>query len=117
MIPSSPPSLNLPILPARLTVEQAAGLLGFQPHDLPILVGAGLLRPLGRPSPNSIKYFATVELEALRQDIKWLARATDAIQSRWRRKNGTRPPDPLFRRKPSRRATVPPAPVVPPPNY
>lgn len=74
-------------LPARLNVEQAAVLLGFQPHDLPVLVAAGLLKPLGKPSANSVKYFATAELEELRRDIRWLSRATDTVQARWRRKN------------------------------
>ncbi|HAB17920.1 MAG TPA: hypothetical protein DCE44_15885 [Verrucomicrobiales bacterium] len=47
----------------------------------------GLLRPLGRPGQNSTKYFATAELLELRHDVKWLARATDAVQERWRLKN------------------------------
>lgn len=76
-------------LPARLNVEQSALLLGFQPHDLPVLIAAGLLKPLGKPAHNSVKYFATAELQKLRDDIRWLSRATDVIQSRWRRKNGT----------------------------
>ncbi len=76
-------------LPARLNVEQAALLLGFQPHDIPVLIAAGLLKPLGKPAHNSVKYFATAELEELRNDIRWLSRATDTIQTRWRRKNGT----------------------------
>ena len=81
--------LNLAVLPARLSAEQAAHLLGFQAHELTVLLAAKLLRPLGRPAANSAKYFATVELEQLRQDLKWLAKATDAVQSRWRQKNRT----------------------------
>ena len=74
-------------LPARLNVEQAASVLGFPQHDLPVLVAAGLLRPLGRPVQNSTKYFATAELEQLRTDVKWLSKATDVVQARWREKN------------------------------
>ena len=48
----------------------------------------GLLKPLGKPVQNSVKYFATADLEGLRQDVRWLGRATDAVQARWRRKNG-----------------------------
>jgi len=33
-------------LPARLTAEQAAWVLNCQPHDVPILVGVRLLKPL-----------------------------------------------------------------------
>jgi hypothetical protein len=31
-------------------------------HDVPILVAAHLLKPLGNSPPNSVKYFATLEL-------------------------------------------------------
>jgi hypothetical protein len=75
-------------LPARLNAEQAEAILGFQPHDMPVLIAAGLLKPLGKPVQNSVKYFATADLENLRQDVRWLGRATDAVQTRWRRKNG-----------------------------
>lgn len=92
MDPEQKQLLTLSLLPARLNVEQTAHFLAFQKHDIRVLVAAGLLRPLGRPKPNSTKYFATVELEALRRDIKWLAKATDAVQSRWRRKNGSEAP-------------------------
>ena len=34
-------------LPARLNAEQAAWVLNCQAHDVPILVGARLLKPLG----------------------------------------------------------------------
>jgi hypothetical protein len=43
-------------LPARLTVEQVAWVLNCQPHDVPILVAARLLKPLGSPPPNSVKF-------------------------------------------------------------
>jgi len=37
--------LNLRNLPARLEVEEAGWYLGFAPHAIPILIGAGLLNP------------------------------------------------------------------------
>lgn len=92
MDPEQKTLLALSILPARLNVEQTAQLLGFAPHDIPILVGAGLLRPLGRPAPSSVKYFAAAELRALAQDVKFLSKATEEIQRHWRRKNHTQPP-------------------------
>lgn len=76
--------LTLTSLPARLDAEQAAWHLGSQPHDVPVLIAADLLRPLGRPQHNAVKYFAAVELQALRADSRWLAKATDAVQSRGR---------------------------------
>jgi hypothetical protein len=82
--------LNLKTYPARLHTEQAATYLGFKLHDITILIAAGLLRPLGAASPQSVKYFAIADLEKLRQDTKWLSRATDAIRHYWERKNGRR---------------------------
>jgi len=37
--------LNLRNLPARLTAEETSWLLGFNPHDIPILIATGLLLP------------------------------------------------------------------------
>jgi hypothetical protein len=44
-------------LPARLTAEQAAWVLNGQSHDVPILVAARLLKLLGNPAQNAIKFF------------------------------------------------------------
>ena len=49
-------------LPARLTAEQAAWVLNCQVHDIPALVAARLLKPLGNPPANGIKFFATADL-------------------------------------------------------
>ena len=46
-------------LPARLTAEQTAWVLNCQPHDVPVLIASKLLKPLGNPPPNSVKYLAT----------------------------------------------------------
>ena len=73
--------------PARLTVEQAAWLLGCQPHDVPILVANRLLRPLGNPPPNGIKFFATSDLLELAKDRSWLAKLTNTVNQHWRAKN------------------------------
>ena len=82
--------LTLPAPPARLNATQAAWWLGFQPHDIPCLVAAGLLKPLGRPPANGCKFFAAAELQELRADRRWLARATDALHAHWRTKNRRR---------------------------
>lgn len=74
-------------LPARLGASQTARLLGFAPHDIPVLVRKGLLKPLGHPAPNAPKYFARCEVTALAEDSKWLTRATQAITRYWREKN------------------------------
>src|SRR5581483_638514 len=74
-------------LPARLTAEEAAWFLNGQLHDMPILVGARLLKPLGSPQPNAVQYFATVEVLELSQDRTWLTKMTNAVTQHWRRKN------------------------------
>src|SRR6266404_522353 len=76
-------------LPARLDAAQTATLLGFQPHDIAILVSCGLLKPLGRPASNSIRYFACVDIDLLREDREWLDKATRTISRHWQEKNGT----------------------------
>jgi hypothetical protein len=73
--------------PARLNVEQAAWVLGCQPHDVPILVSSRLLKPLGNPPPNGIKFFATADLLDLIQDRSWLAKVTNTINQHWHRQN------------------------------
>lgn len=74
-------------LPARLTVEQTAWVLNCQAHDVPILVAARLLKPLGSPPPNGIKYFASKEVLELASDEKWLHRVTVAIHQHWHQRN------------------------------
>src|SRR5471032_2768687 len=74
-------------LPSRLTAEQAGWVLNCQPHDVPALLAAKLLKPLGNPSPNTIKFFATADLLELMQDRNWLVRVTSTINQHWHNKN------------------------------
>lgn len=74
-------------LPARLTAEQAAWVLNCQQHDIPALVSSRLLRPLGNPPPNGIKFFATVEVVELLKDRAWLTKVTNTINQHWHRQN------------------------------
>ncbi len=74
-------------LPARLTAEQVAWVINCQPHDVPVLVSARLLRPLGNPLPNGVKYFAAAELLELMEDRTWLAKVTNAVTQHWQNKN------------------------------
>jgi len=79
--------LSWKIVPARLDATQTAWFLGFELHEIPILIAASLLKPLGHPGRNSRKFFATQTLEELRRDEKWLARASDAIRNYWTARN------------------------------
>jgi hypothetical protein len=82
--------LNVTRLPGRLTSEQTAPLLGFGPHDIPILVKARLLKPLGNPPPNAVKYFAAGDIEKLALDSEFLNRATKAVYIHWAKQNKNR---------------------------
>jgi hypothetical protein len=73
--------------PARLNVEQVAWLLGCQLHDVPVLIAAKLLKPLGNPPQNGVKFFATAELVEQMKERNWLTRVTVAINQHWQRKN------------------------------
>ena len=77
-------------LPARLTAEQAAWVLNCQPHDVPILVAARLLKPLGNPSPYNVKFFATSELLEQVKDRSWLAKVTNALNQHWQKRNSNK---------------------------
>ena len=90
MNPERKEFLSLVTPPARLGISEAAWLMGFNEHDIPVLISVGLLKPLGRPTATGSKYFATVELQNLRNDARWLAKASDAIVNHWRTKNSGR---------------------------
>ena|SRR6478609_11678942 len=79
--------LNCRRLPGRLNTSETALLLGFQEHDIALLVAAKLLVPLGKPAPNAPKYFATVDILTVTQDRDWLSRATRALAKHWFTKN------------------------------
>src|SRR6185369_12666846 len=77
-------------LPARLTAEQAAWVINCQPHDVPILVAARLLKPLGNPPANSVKFFAALEVLEQVKDRTWLAKVTNDLNQHWQRKNAAK---------------------------
>ncbi len=59
-------------------------------HGVPILVAARLLKPLGNPSPHSVKYFAALELAEQVQDRTWLAKVTNALNQHWQKRNAAK---------------------------
>ena len=77
-------------LPARLTAEQTAWVLNCQPHDVPVLVAARLLKPLGNPPLNSVKFFAALEVLEQVRDRAWLAKVTNALNQYWQKKNAAK---------------------------
>ncbi len=79
---------------ARLTAEQAAWVLNCQPHDVPILVAAHLLKSLGNPPPNSVKFFAASELLEQMTDRTWLAKVTNALNQHGQKRNAIKKKSP-----------------------
>jgi hypothetical protein len=77
-------------LPARLAVNQAAEILGFLPHEISVLMRAGLLKPLGRPAANGHKFFCATEVAELSQNRDWLDKATRTVTKRWQERNRKR---------------------------
>jgi hypothetical protein len=91
MNPERQQFLNLRSKPGRLTAEEAGWFLGFVVHEIPMLMSAGFLKPLGRPSENGCKFFSLIVLDKLNQDPEWQARASDAIVKYWKDRNLQRP--------------------------
>jgi hypothetical protein len=73
--------------PARLTAEQTAWLINCQPHDLPVLVSARLLKPLGNPPSNGIKFYSAADVLELSKDRAWLTKVSNVIYQHWHRHN------------------------------
>lgn len=61
-------------------MEEAAKMIGFQEYCLRILISAGHLTPLGKPAKNARKWFATVEIERMCNDIDWLNKAVRIVE-------------------------------------
>jgi hypothetical protein len=74
-------------LPARLTAEQTGWVLNCQAHDIPALLNARLLKPLGTPSQNGAKYFATADVLEISKDRAWLVKVTNTISQHWQNQN------------------------------
>ena len=77
-------------VPARLHASQVATLLNCTCEDVAILSSTGKLKPLGKPRPNAVKLFSTIELFTLIADRNWLDDATKTIGQHWRKKNARR---------------------------
>jgi hypothetical protein len=82
--------LNLRRLPASLTVRRTAILLGLAEHDIPVLVSAGLLQPLGDPPANGVKHFAAIQILELAGDVARLSKICNTLYEYWRGKNASK---------------------------
>ena len=62
-------------------------MLNCQLHDISVLVAARILKPLGNPAANAIKFFATSEVNELAKDRTWLVKLTNAVNQHWQHQN------------------------------
>ena len=76
-------------LAERLNIPQTAVLLGLGEHDIPLLIAAGLLKPLGNPPVNAVKYFGTVEILELAGESAVLNKIRSTVYHYWRGKNAS----------------------------
>jgi hypothetical protein len=83
--------LNLRSKPGRFTAEEAGWYLGFLGHEITMLMSAGVLKPLGRPSENGCKFFSKKDLDKLNEDHDWQAKASDTVRQYWKERNLLRP--------------------------
>lgn len=79
--------LNLRRLPAMLNTAQTAVMLGLAEHDMPVLVRTGLLKPLGNPPPNAVKYFCTAQVLEFAGEHAILNKIRSTVYEYWRGKN------------------------------
>jgi len=79
--------LNLRSPPGRITVPEAAYKLGFEPDHVFILINAKMLKPLGDPPSGAMKYFLWSEIEELKNNKRWMAKATEFVRLKIKDKN------------------------------
>jgi hypothetical protein len=72
---------------AFMTKEKVAKALDIGVHNIPLLVRAGLLKPLGHPQRYCVKKFSRDELARNLADKIWLEEAAKALHRHWRIKN------------------------------
>lgn len=84
---------------ARLTVEQVAWMLNCPPHSIAALNADRLLKSLGDPPVNGIKFFCTAEVQELIKNGSWLAKVTNSIIKHTKNQNDRKmnPPKRLSR--------------------
>jgi len=77
-------------LSARINVETVAEIIGCTHEDVTLLMHSNVLKPLGKPGQNAVKWFSAVEVLQLAADRKWLDDVTKTLSQYWRRKRARR---------------------------
>jgi len=79
--------LRLLHLPGRFTVQQTAWYLGFPVREIPFLTRKKLLKPAGKPSRKATKLYSYPDLRRLRDNERWMEKASSIIFRNTERKN------------------------------
>jgi len=68
-------------LPARLSRHEVAQELNFKDDDsISALVAAKMLKPLGEPPEGAPLWFASCEITRVKDNVKWLHKATKVVR-------------------------------------
>jgi hypothetical protein len=78
------------VLQGRLNMEQTADLIGCKTHHIPILIEAGLIKPLGNASRGREKWFPSARVVLLAQNEEFLEAVTNAIYEHSENSNAAR---------------------------
>jgi hypothetical protein len=84
---AEPSVLTMPRLPARICGRDVSLLLGIPENGITVLTRHKHLTPLGRPTANSVKWFATQTIIALARDEKFLDKMTLCLERHWQERN------------------------------
>ena len=68
-------------------------MLNCQPRDIPALISARLLKPLGNLAANAVKFFATADVLENAKDRACLVKMTTVISQHWQRQNARKKSD------------------------
>jgi hypothetical protein len=82
-------------LPARLTIEQVAALLGFQVYEVLILIRLGRIRCINSESRNARKYFHGQYILGLAEDYDFMEK-TSKLVAKTVRENTRKAGEPLL---------------------
>lgn len=74
--------------PERLTGDQAAWIIKCRPQEVPLLVEAGLLKPLDSSRPNGVTFFDAPELLELVKDQAWRTSVTNTLNRHRHKRTG-----------------------------
>ena len=73
--------------PGFMMKEHVAKAIGRPRHDIPPLVRAGLIKPLGNPSRHCVKMYSRELLAQQFADVTWQDKVAAAIHRHWKIKN------------------------------